>query len=54
MCQAVAGTLYAQIGINAPFLIGAAVMAPALWLALRIGQRLDALPQLAPESRETV
>jgi MFS family permease len=54
MGQAVAGTLYAQIGINAPFLIGAAVMAPALWLALRIGQRLDALPQLAPESRETV
>lgn len=43
--QAMAGTLYAQIGMNAPFLIGAAVMAPALWLALRIGRRLDAAPE---------
>jgi MFS family permease len=51
--QAVAGTLYGRIGINAPFLIGAAVMAPALWLALRIGRRLDALPQLAPETSKS-
>lgn len=48
MGQAVAGTLYGQIGMNAPFLIGAAFMAPALWLALRIGRRLDAAPQPAP------
>lgn len=48
MGQAVAGTLYGQIGMNAPFLIGAAFMAPAMWLALRIGRRLDAAPQPAP------
>jgi MFS family permease len=41
MGQAMAGTLFAQLGMNAPFLIGASVMAPALWLAFRIGQRLD-------------
>jgi MFS family permease len=35
--QASAGTLYAQIGVNAPFLLGAACMLPALWLAWRIG-----------------
>jgi MFS family permease len=43
--QAMAGTLYGQIGMNAPFLIGAAFMAPALWLTLRIGRRLQAQPQ---------
>lgn len=48
--QASAGTLYGQIGMNAPFLIGAAVMAPALWLAWRIGLRLDAAPQGAAGS----
>ena len=47
MGQAMAGTLFGQIGWNAPFLIGATVMAPALWLAFRIGQRLDAPPQAA-------
>jgi DHA1 family multidrug resistance protein-like MFS transporter len=40
--QACSGTLYGQIGMNAPFLIGAAAMAPAMWLARRIGKRLDA------------
>lgn len=48
MGQAVAGTLYGQLGMNAPFLIGAAVMLPSMWLALRIGRRLDAAPQPAP------
>jgi MFS family permease len=47
MGQAAAGTLYGQIGMNAPFLIGATVMVPAMWLALRIGRRLDAAPQPA-------
>jgi MFS family permease len=47
MGQAGAGTLYGQIGVNAPFLIGAAVMAPALWLAVAIGRRLDASPHPA-------
>ncbi len=41
MGQACAGTLYGQIGMNAPFLIGAAAMAPAMWLARRIGKRID-------------
>jgi MFS transporter, DHA1 family, tetracycline resistance protein len=47
MGQACAGTLYGQIGMNAPFLIGAGFMAPAMWLALRIGKRLEAPPQTA-------
>ncbi len=42
--QAIAGTLYGQIGMNAPFLIGAAFMVPAMWLALRIGRRIDTPP----------
>ena len=46
MGQACAGTLYGQIGMNAPFLIGAAFMAPAMWLALRIGRRLDTPPRI--------
>lgn len=45
MGQASAGTLYGQIGMNAPFLIGAAFMVPAMWLAIRIGRRLDEAPQ---------
>jgi len=44
MGQAGAGTLFGQIGMNAPFLIGATAMAPGLWLALRIGRRLRAAP----------
>ena len=44
MGQAVAGTLYARLGMNAPFLIGAVMMLPALWLALTIGTRLAAGP----------
>jgi MFS family permease len=47
MGQACAGTLYGQIGMNAPFLIGAAAMAPAMWLALRIGRHLDTPAQTA-------
>lgn len=38
--QASAGTMFGQIGMNAPFLIGAAAMLPAMLLAVRIGQRL--------------
>jgi predicted MFS family arabinose efflux permease len=38
--QATAGTMYGQLGINAPFLIGAAAMLPAMALVARIGQRL--------------
>jgi MFS transporter, DHA1 family, tetracycline resistance protein len=46
MGQACAGTLYGQISMNAPFLIGTAAMVPALWLALRIGRHMDeAAPQ---------
>ncbi|GIK34426.1 MAG: tetracycline resistance MFS efflux pump [Gammaproteobacteria bacterium] len=41
MGQASAGTLFGQIGMNAPFLIGASAMAPALWLALRIGRHTE-------------
>ncbi len=37
--QAVAGTIYARLGMNAPFLLGAAMMLPSLWLALRIRRR---------------
>lgn len=48
MGQAGAGTLYGQLGMNAPFLIGAAAMAPAMWLARRIGQQMAAPPQAAP------
>jgi len=44
MGQAGAGTLFGQIGMNAPFLIGATAMAPGLWLALRIGRRLRSAP----------
>jgi DHA1 family tetracycline resistance protein-like MFS transporter len=46
--QASAGTMYGQIGINAPYLIGAAVMVPAYWLARRIGQRIEAVSPPAP------
>jgi MFS family permease len=38
--QATAGTMYGQLGINAPFLIGAAAMLPAMALVLRIAQRM--------------
>jgi MFS family permease len=38
--QATAGTMYGQIGMNAPFLIGAVAMLPAMALAVRIGRRL--------------
>jgi MFS family permease len=37
--QAMAGTLFGQLGMNAPFLIGAAAMLPAMLLAGRISQR---------------
>jgi MFS family permease len=38
--QALAGTLYAGLGANAPFLLGAVAMVPAFWLALSIGRRM--------------
>jgi predicted MFS family arabinose efflux permease len=41
--QAGSGTMFGQIGMNAPFLIGAAAMVPAMALARRIGQRLEAV-----------
>jgi MFS family permease len=46
--QACAGTLYGQIGMNAPFLIGAACMAPAMWLAIMIGRRLESPTAVEP------
>ncbi len=42
--QAGAGTLYGQLGANAPFLIGSAVMLPAFALATRVGRRLKQAP----------
>ncbi|MEO8225282.1 MAG: MFS transporter, partial [Gammaproteobacteria bacterium] len=42
--QAGAGTLYGQLGANAPFLIGSAVMLPAFAMATRIGRRLALSP----------
>jgi len=38
--QGSAGTLYGQIGVNAPFLLGSMAMVPALYMASRIGRRL--------------
>jgi predicted MFS family arabinose efflux permease len=42
--QAGAGTLYGQLGANAPFLIGSAAMVPAFAMATYIGRRLKAPP----------
>ncbi|MBW7931452.1 MAG: MFS transporter [Gammaproteobacteria bacterium] len=42
--QAGAGTLFGQIGMNAPFLIGAAAMLPGMWLTLRIARRMGGSP----------
>lgn len=47
MGQAGAGTLYGQLGTQAPFLIGGICMVPALFLAGRIGRRL-AMPPGSP------
>ncbi|MCC5870736.1 MAG: MFS transporter [Gammaproteobacteria bacterium] len=47
--QTVAGTIYGQIGPNAPFLLGALAMIPAFIIAMRIGTRLKSSdePQVA-------
>jgi len=46
--QAVSGTIYGRIGIDALFLIGAAAMVPVFFLALRLSRK-----DLAERSRET-
>lgn len=38
--QAMSGTLFGQLGMNAPFIIGAVAMLPAMLLATRIGRRM--------------
>ncbi len=43
--QASSGTLFAQLGQNAPFLVGAAAMLPALLLAWWAGRRIAAEPR---------
>jgi len=42
--QAGAGTLYGQLGANAPFLLGSLAMLPAYAIALQVGRRLKASP----------
>ncbi|MEO7386042.1 MAG: MFS transporter [Gammaproteobacteria bacterium] len=42
--QAGAGTLYGQLGANAPFLIGSLAMLPAFAIATRVGRRLKEAP----------
>lgn len=42
--QAGAGTLYGQLGANAPFLLGSLAMLPALAMAVRIGRHLERTP----------
>lgn len=39
--QAGSGTIYAQAGVNAPFILGSLAMVPALLLSRTIGRRLD-------------
>ncbi len=40
--QAGAGTLYGQLGANAPFLLGSLAMLPAFAMAMQVGRRLKA------------
>jgi len=42
--QAGAGTLYGQLGANAPFLLGSLAMLPAFAIATQVGRRLKATP----------
>ena len=44
--QASSGTLFGQLGLNAPFLIGAAAMLPAMALAWRAGRRIAREPTI--------
>jgi MFS family permease len=46
--QAGAGTVYGQLGSQAPFVLGGLAVLPALWLSGRIGQRLAASGPLGP------
>jgi DHA1 family tetracycline resistance protein-like MFS transporter len=50
--QAGSGTLYGQIGMNAPFLLGAIAMLPALLLTGRIRRGLQAAPAPEPVGSE--
>lgn len=51
--QAGSGTLYGQLGMNAPFLIGAIAMLPALLLTRRINRGLQAAPAVVAVGNET-
>ncbi|MEQ1802052.1 MAG: MFS transporter [Gammaproteobacteria bacterium] len=42
--QAGAGTLYGQLGANAPFLLGSLAMVPAFAIATQVGRRLKSAP----------
>ena len=42
--QAGAGTLYGQLGANAPFLLGSLAMLPAYAIAVQVGRKLKAAP----------
>ena len=50
--QAGSGTLYGQLGMNAPFLLGAIAMLPALLLTGRIRRGLQAAPAQEPVGSE--
>lgn len=49
--QAGAGTLYGQIGANAPFLLGSLAMLPAFAIAMRIGRQTAAPASTEPGPR---
>lgn len=46
--QTLSGTLYGQVGPNAPFALGALAMIPAFVIAVVIGRRLHAEKAAAP------
>lgn len=48
--QAGAGTLYGQLGANAPFLLGSLAMVPAFAIALRIGRQTAAPATSKPDT----
>ena len=50
--QAGSGTLYGQLGMNAPFIMGAIAMMPALLLTRRIQRGLQAVPPKASVGNE--
>jgi MFS family permease len=49
--QAGAGTIYGQLGANAPFVLGSIAMAPAFAVAVQVGRRLKATPLPAEAGR---